>query len=527
MLSEDKSNNIKQVSESSLSLTELSSNQGWRQIAKCSTHEARNCLSEAQATKFQVLPLGVLAHKTKEILTVASPFDDDIELIKSLKFATGKEIRLIKVDENILGRAIQSAYSGDDSILTKKIEVIKSRNPSEKNRNDLILDFRASTGDAATLLSALVDYAIAKGASDLHFVPRAEGSSIKLRIDGELYIHEGAICSHQLLEHVVARLRVLCKLPVSNRAHPQDGSFNIPYGGESIDIRVNILPTIFGEKAALRFLGMQEVPDILNLGLPDKALRFIMRIVAREEGALLLAGPTGSGKTTTLYSILKHLARSNRNIITIEDPVEIKMPGITQSQINEIAGCGFAQTIKAILRQDPDVILMGEMRDSESASIAMQAAMTGHLLLSTIHARDILGVFSRCWGLNIDPHIILQSLRVIIVQKLLPKLCQECRVFDLHSYRKFNSQETGQVVGEIFKAAGCLSCDFTGYQGRVIACEALDLNEEFVSALLENPKRPDLIKKHFYGDNYLSYKDSLIMLLSGGLISYNEVQNSL
>lgn len=304
--------------------------------------------------------------------------------------------------------------------------------------------------------------AVRQRASDLHLEPEEGGWRLRLRIDGQLFLHDQV--STEAGVALVTALKVWAGMDIGERRLPQDGRFTTAVGGVAVDVRVSTLPTLHGEKAVLRLLGRHaERFELEDLGMTPEQRATVERWLARMEGLVLVTGPTGSGKTTTLYAMVRRLARPETNVVTLEDPVEYCLAGVNQVQINERAGLTFAAGLRAVLRQDPDVILVGEIRDAETAAIAVRAALTGHLVLATVHAADAPSAATRLIDLGVEPHMVAATLSGVIAQRLVRRLCS-CR--------------RGERM-----AASCARCGGVGSIGRTGVFELLDVDEELSSAI--------------------------------------------
>lgn len=509
----------------------------WRQLSLCSSREARALLDYAIADRLRALPLGLLKGRKSEVLSVACGAKNEREVQTALKFSIGCTIRTVVVPEEGLRQAIFTAYKGDSSELEEELSKLvaqpadltaATKATNAANQDDQLI---SAKGDAAKLLKALLNYALARGASDIHLIPSRSGTLVEVRIDGLMHKRESPVCGLDLHLQLVNRLKVLSRLDTTIKNQPQDGSFQSIAAGESINIRISFMPTLGGEKVVLRLMGNEALPDLSSLGFSDSTLKLIEHTIQIGRGLVLIAGPTGSGKSTTLYSCLNRLKDKNLSLVSIEDPVEMKLPFVAQSQVNEKQGLDYARSLRAALRQDPDVIMLGEIRDQESAELSMQAAFTGHLVLSTVHAGDALEVIARLEGLGLRRDTIVHSIALIVYQRLIPKLCPECKVCDaelslelsVELSRKLARQnfagdfEDHAEYTKIYRSNGCQHCEGTGISGRVLVEETLELSEAAKSTLLETR---DLIaaRKKLANSYLLELRTSLISRLKEGLI---------
>lgn len=341
----------------------------------------------------------------------------------------------------------------------------------------------ASEAPTVNLLNTLIGRALRQGASDLHLEPLGGPARVRYRIDGVL--HEVDTIPTSMVLPVVTRLKILAGMDIGERRRPQDGKIELRIGGEDVDIRASVLPVNDGESAVLRFLRQSAlVYDMKELGLSDDIERFVLQDLAITSGVILLTGPTGSGKTTTLYTFLSRLNRPQVKIVTLEDPVEYQLEGINQVQVQPAIGFDFANGLRSIVRQDPDIIMVGEIRDRETASVAMQSALTGHLVFSTVHTNDSPSAYTRLLDLGVEEFLLNAALRSIIGQRLARRLCGECAVESPESeqlVKDFRLDVLAERVGlhtlRLLQPRGCERCAGTGYRGRVAVAEYLRCDE--------------------------------------------------
>lgn len=484
-------------------------------LARCSSREARKLIDYEQAAALRALPLGLMHLVTGQILTFAVHDSADRDLQARLKFITNRDVKLIRVNAPSLDSAIFSAYHGDDLLLQEKISSLCSSHTASPAANERaaenILPFRPRNGEAALLLASLVDYAISHNASDIHILPRIDGTYIRLRISGNLRNHDAPICPPSLHVQIINRIKVLSGLDTTIHGLPQDGSFNVPVEQRSIHLRTSIMPTVHGEKAVLRLLGCESFKTIEQLGLDESALGAIESFMQGRQGAIIFAGPTGSGKSTSMYAVTDRLARSNLSCASLEDPVELQLPGVAQTCINTSRGLDYTHGLKSLLRQDPDVILLGEIRDNQSAQLALQAALTGHLLLSSLHARKAAEALLRLRNFGVDELTLAQGLRLIVCQQLVPTLCQSCAVIDL--------QASNLAGYSVYREVGCAACDYSGTCGRALVCDCLPLTGE-IAELLSSGRWQQLFHSGLLGESLIcSMQSGLEKLLRAGRIS--------
>ena len=324
------------------------------------------------------------------------------------------------------------------------------------------------------LLNAVFSQAIRANASDIHIEPFETQLRVRFRIDGQLKTM--LTPKPGLAGMLVSRIKVMAKLDIAEKRLPQDGRIALKLGGRAVDLRVSTIPSNYGERVVMRLLDKSAgLLDLADLGMPDQVLSHIEQLLARPHGIFLVTGPTGSGKTTTLYAGLSRLNDSQRNIMTIEDPVEYNIAGISQTQVNTKTNMTFAKGLRAILRQDPDVVMIGEIRDLETAEIAVQSSLTGHLVLSTLHTNTAVGAVTRLRDMGIEPFLLASSLTGVLAQRLVRRLCPHCK--ELHHADAAECALLNVEEAAIYRAQGCDQCNFTGYQGRLGIYELIRIDE--------------------------------------------------
>ena len=347
---------------------------------------------------------------------------------------------------------------GETISLDEATQSLLSKTSIENNNDD---------APVIQMLNSIIAQSLAKGASDIHFEPNDESFDIKMRLDGNII--NILSLRPEISSRIISRIKILGQINISERRLPQDGRVTFKLGKQIIDVRISTLPTGSGERVVMRMLGKQNQLIKLNkLQMPENIYNNFKSQVRKPHGLILVTGPTGSGKTTTLYSAIDSILNLGLNIMTIEDPIEISFPGISQTQVNSKLGLNFAEGLKAILRQDPDVIMVGEIRDPETASVALRASITGHLVLSTLHTNTAYGAISRLRDLGVDPYMISSSLNCVIAQRLLRKYCLNCRNESINLGGKSSDQ--------LFKLDGCEQCDYSGLQGRIAIFDYLNIN---------------------------------------------------
>ena len=369
------------------------------------------------------------------------------------------------------------------------------------------------------LINGIISQAVKNRASDIHFEPYEESLIVRFRVDGilkEILKQDSKISSV-----LISRIKIISGLDISERRLPQDGRVSLSLGDKNIDVRVSTLPSSYGERIVLRLLDKQASQiNIDDLGLPSVILQNYKSSLKNPEGIILFTGPTGSGKTTTLYSGLRYLSDSSQNILTVEDPIEYTLNGIGQTQVNTKTGYTFAKGLRAILRQDPDVVMVGEMRDVETAQIGIQASLTGHLVLSTVHTNNAVAAITRLRDMGIESFLLASSLRTIISQRLVRRLCLKCKKQELPSKKStvlFNLDSNKKV----FISSGCDACSNTGYQGRIAIAECIQV-DKFLKEMIHNNASENLISDHVFKNNQ-SIDEASSDLISKGITSCEEL----
>ena len=401
---------------------------------------------------------------------------------------TNVDVPTERVDDETFDQLISSLYSGRQNSSESVMADIKDFVDMESAAAELedAGDLLDSENDApiVRLLNAILAESLKENASDIHIEPYEKEALVRFRLDGVLCTVLSP--SVQITPLLVSRIKVMSKLDIAEKRLPQDGRMSVKLGGRNIDLRVSTMPSSHGERVVMRLLdkdaGKLQVDD---LGMPQSTSAQLDELIKRPHGIILVTGPTGSGKTTTLYAALQQMDREGRNIMTVEDPVEYDLPGISQTQINLRAGMTFARGLRAILRQDPDVILIGEIRDGETAEIATQASLTGHLVLSTLHTNTAAGAITRLQDLGVDSFLLASTVRGIVSQRLLRKLCQQCRVSV--EPNEFNRDLLQLKNGaSIYEAAGCSECNNTGFAGRQALFELVSVDAPLQTLIHEN-----------------------------------------
>ncbi len=410
----------------------------------------------------------IIEYEEERELLVVVPEGYDPFRVEELRFLKGKNVRLKVVSSEEYAKLIQEKLS---------LESVQVEEEETKEESEDIL-FQRDDSPAVRLVNTVLIKASSVSASDIHFEPYEDETIVRIRMDGVL--HDYTKIPNSLYQEVVSRIKVMAKLNVAEKRVPQDGKIRVRIGSKDYDIRVSTVPTLHGERVVLRLLEKTGSLLTLNeLGLSKEDVEKVKRLAQRPYGIVLVTGPTGAGKSTTLYAMLLHVKNPKKNIITIEDPVEYQVKGISQIQVNPKVGLTFAAGLRSILRQDPDIIMVGEIRDPETAEVAVQAALTGHLVLSTLHTNDAPSAITRLKDMGIEPFLIASSLEGVIAQRLVRKVCEHCK--EPYEPTKEELRELGLPESERFvfyRGKGCEHCLGTGYRGRTGIFEVLELDEE-------------------------------------------------
>jgi len=446
-------------------------------------------LTELQVRKLRALPVG----RAGERVRVAVVDPNDWQSVDELPRLLRAEIDVEVVPETGLQDLILRIYSNDENIqgLAKQLsEELRSSGSDGVDFSSLGLQAGAEDAPVVKLLQGLFDEAVRTRASDVHIEPMAKAVGIRLRVDGHLRPH--AEFDTRLAPALASRLKLVASLDISERRMPQDGRFVVQVRQQAVDIRLSTVPGQYGESLVMRLLLKDPMLTSLDrLGIPAAGLRTTQEAISQGAGLVLVTGPTGSGKTTTLYAALGALDVASTKILTVEDPVEYRLPGITQINVNERIGLGFSQVLRAALRQDPDAILIGEMRDQETVENCMRAAVTGHLVLSTLHTNDAASAAARLIDMGAAPHMVGMALQTIIAQRLVRKVCTACAeaATPTPAQRGWLDLQLGRNGWDatcMKRGRGCTRCRQTGYEGRAGVYEVLGMNADLIGALMKN-----------------------------------------
>lgn len=478
-------------------------------------------LPENLARRFRVMLLESNANDV--LLAMADPTDlmGQDEISRVLK----KRIRQAVVRESDLLSAIDQAYRRTDEISTLAGQLSEELSENNFDFNNLLSNVEVSDAPVVKLLQSIFEDAVQTNASDIHIEPDEKVLRIRQRVDGVLA--EQVLDNINIAPALVVRLKLMCGLNISEKRLPQDGRFSIRVKNKNLDIRLSTLPIQGGESVVMRILDQSKgLLDLNLLGMPDELLQRFKAQISNPHGLILVTGPTGSGKTTTLYAALSAVNYPQTKIITAEDPVEYSLPRVNQAQINEKIGLSFASVLRSALRQDPDVILIGEMRDRETADIAVRASITGHLVFSTLHTNGAVETATRLLDMGIEGYILASSLKVIIAQRLVRKICDRCaQPVTLKEHQSIWLEQTFKLRADdlVFKkGAGCQHCNHIGYRGRIGVYELLEMRHETLDAL----RRSDtagFVTAARTTPGFKTFSEQALELVKQGITSLHEV----
>jgi type IV pilus assembly protein PilB len=464
------------------------------------------------------------------VLYVAVPDPGNVHAIDELRIATRLTVELaVATRDDVEAEIRRIVRSSEASGARAALEEEQLIHEQEVEDDDLEVDDGFSDAPLVRLVNSVIFQAAEDGASDIHWEPQEDSLVVRLRIDGVL--HEVQRIPKRLAPGVTTRLKVLAKLDIAERRKPQDGriALNAQAAGRQMDIRVAVLPTVEGESIVMRLMDKsKKVPTLAELGLSDDMQAKLTDIFMRPTGALLVTGPTGSGKSTTLYAGLTQVNRPEINIITVEDPVEFKLPGVNQVQINVRAGLTFAASLRSILRSDPDVVMVGEIRDGETAKMAIEAALTGHLVLSTLHTNDAPGALTRLNEMGVEPFLTGSAVTAVLAQRLARKLCTQCCEMYTPSVDELIKAKVSPDVAAmtdgmtLYRKRGCPRCNQTGYRGRIGIFQLMTMDEDLQTLAAHKASREE-IERCAMGTGMRTLWDDGLAKVAAGLTSVEEL----
>jgi len=496
--------------------------------------EVINLIPNDVAKKYVVMPI----HRIRSFLTLAMVDPTDLEVIEDIRFRTGLSIQPVIASESGVMNAINKYYGSADAIRVKKI--VEDIELAEEGRINIVevepeesdlheLEAEAEEAPIIKLVNQTFIDAVRRGASDVHFEPYETTFRIRYRIDGDLY--EIVNLPLKYKNPVVSRVKILSNMDIAEKRLPQDGRIKMRVKLENgkkkeVDMRVSSVPTMWGEKVVARILDKEMLKlDLTQLGFEEESLAMFQEAIHRPWGIVLVSGPTGSGKTNTLYSAVSTINSLDMNIMTAEDPVEFNIQGINQVPVRDEIGLTFAACLRTFLRQDPDIMLVGEMRDQETVDIAIKAALTGHLVFSTIHTNDAASSITRMVNMNVEPFLIADSLVLVVAQRLIRRLCKKCA--QPHSLPEAALLEMGFKKDEVkglhfMRPKGCDACNKTGYKGRTALFEVMKIDEDIRDMILSRAQSRE-IKRKAIEKGMLTLRRSGLTKIKLGVTSVEEV----
>ena len=484
------------------------------------------------ATKYELIPVSRVGKK----LTVAMINPDDIFALEDIKFSTGFEVQAVIASEIAIRAALEKYYEGQDLLqkvekeieesLDEEVEVVSAGGVglemSEEEGSDLAAE--VDSGPIVKLVNTIITKGVEAGASDVHIEPYEKELRIRFRVDGIL--REVMKPPKKMHKGIVSRIKIMAKMTISEKRLPQDGRIKVKIRGKPIDLRVASLPTMFGEKMALRILDRSAVSfNLEDLGFEEEQLEEFIHGIKMPFGIVLVTGPTGCGKTTTLYAALEMINNQTVNITTAEDPVEYSLLGVNQVQMRESVGLTFASALRSYLRQDPNIIMVGEIRDKETAEISIRASLTGHLVLSTVHTNTAAATITRLVNMGVEPFLIASTVNNIVSQRLLRKICLNCaeEVDVSEEYLSRIGLDPDDLKDTIFyKGAGCNVCNGSGYKGRIGIFEIMVMGVKIRELVLDKVST-DVLQKAAVEEKMMTLRDIAVEKLKQGLTTVQEV----
>ena len=449
--------------------------------------EAVRLIPMSLAERHHVIPVRKVGNR----LVVAMVDPTNFFAIDDLRMVTQCDIEPVMASEADIRHAIEQSYSVSDLV---------EKSVNRLNKDEYVYSSDIETSEDApviNIVNSLISQSIRTGASDIHLEPLENGLRVRFRVDGVL--REITSFPKHTQGAIISRVKIISNMDIAEKRVPQDGRIQVQESGRAVDVRVSSLPTIYGEKIVMRILDQKAIIlDVDALGYSPDNLQKYKRMYRHSYGMILITGPTGSGKTTTLYSTLTELNSATKNIITIEDPVEYRLHGINQVQVNNRAGMTFANGLRSILRQDPNIIMVGEIRDRETAEIAIRAALTGHLVLSTLHTNDAAGAVNRLIDMGVEPFLVASSVLGSIAQRLVRTICPECRTPyepEPDSAECLVTAENGEACAVVYQGKGCLHCGNTGYRGRMAVHEVMPMTSRLREMVVRRASTSELAQE--------------------------------
>lgn len=482
--------------------------------------EAISLVSQSIATTYKLIPLLYDRDSNEIIIAMANPLD--LEAIEFLERKIQVKVIPKMADEKEIAEAIKEYYGGTlvtevSQALEEELSVPKTKAIDIRQLGEVIRE-----APVAKVVTTILEFAVTSRASDIHIEPQEEKTRVRYRIDG--IMHEKLLLPRSIHSALISRIKILSGMRIDEKRLPQDGRFSITIDEEEVDLRVSSVPTTFGEKIVMRILRSSGgVPDLPELGLRGLGLKRFEEAIIKPNGIVIVCGPTGSGKTTTLYSALSRINTARVNILTIEDPVEYEIAGVTQVQVNREAGLTFASALRSFLRQDPDIMMVGEIRDPETAELAVQASLTGHLVFSTLHTNQASGAIPRLLDLGAETFLLASALSLVVGQRIARRICLNCQEEFIPDEKVV--EEMRQVLGPLMpkdkkevkmvRGTGCEKCGNTGYYGRIGIFETLPVSEKIAKLILEQAPAGEIEKRATEEGMVTMLQDGYLRVLEG------------
>ncbi|MCX7796618.1 MAG: type II secretion system ATPase GspE [bacterium] len=468
-------------------------------------------IPEHISRRYKIIPIRLNGDRI--VLAMANPVN--IYALDDVRIITGREVEPVLASEKQINQALDKIYT-----IQKGLEETLLNIAPGEEETETPVEVLEDEAPVVRLVNLTITQAVQEGASDIHIEPTENEVKVRFRVDGVLY--DVMSPPKRIFPTLVARIKILANMDIAERRLPQDGRFRVTSQGKIIDFRVSTLPTIHGEKIVLRLLDRSApLIGLEKLGFTEDVLEKFDWLIQRPYGMILVTGPTGSGKTTTLYSALAKISTPEKNIITVEDPVEYQFPRINQVQVNTKIGLTFANGLRSILRQDPDIIMIGEIRDRETAEIAVQSALTGHLVLSTIHTNDSAGAIARLMDMGIEPFLISSSVIGILAQRLARRICSRCKVPKQPTEEEIKVLKLGEN-DVIYEGRGCEACRHTGYRGRIGIFELLMIDDE-IRAMIVDKVPANVIRDSAVKKGMRTLWEDAKLKVRNGVTTYNEI----
>ena len=486
-----------------------------------STAEVIATIPRETAVKLNLIPL----YYEDDSLYVATDNPLNYYGFQELEEQIGKQIVPYLAKKEHIAIAIEQAYANKSLFnVVNEANQLYGRDYQEKETSETYQQMmdRIDSSPVVKLVNSILTQAVTMQASDIHIEPKQNNVLVRFRIDGDLI--EVMVLNAAIHTSLVTRFKIISALDIAEKRVPQDGRFSLDMGNREINFRISTLPSVYGEKLVIRILGDNKI-DLIPLpmlGMKEADYEKFSRLIHNPNGVILVTGPTGSGKTTTIYSALDEVARPNVNVVTVEDPVEKTMDNLTQVHINAKAGITFANGLRAIMRQDPDIIMVGEIRDKETAVTAAQAAITGHLVLSTIHTNDAPSAFMRLIDMGAEPYVVASSVIGVVAQRLVKLICEECK----EEYTPTDDDLRywdDKIRPKFYKGRGCSKCNYTGYKGRIAVYEIVMVNQEIRDLIMEHASS-QRIKAEALKNGFTDMKSNAMELVKEGRTTLSEMR---